>query len=360
MIKTKSSTWGFHHPTKINFVMMKRYLLFIPVVFLGFSAIQAQNTCTDQLRLTQRSFDDGLLDDIPQLLSDCMKNGFTKEEKTNAYKLLIQTYLFSENYQKADEVMIKFLSEFPSYSIAANDPKEFINLHSTYRTKPIFKLDLKAGVTFCSPTTVENFGVGDIVTNHPTYKSKIGYTFEVNYINFLYKNFDYSIGTSITLTNIAYANNPYDYTAISGTFKNNYIGLPLALRYNARFKGINFFTKAGIEPQYLIKSSIELTRTDNIPGKEPITGIENLISSHRRFEIRPLIAIGAIFKIGKDQLMFTAGYKFSTQSQVNPQERYSNLTLINKYYFIEDDLLLNQSYISVSYIRPIYKPKKIR
>jgi hypothetical protein len=366
-ITTKSGLCGFsrkcgtsYHPTKINFAMMKRILLFISIVFLGFSSLQAQTTCTDQLKLTQRRFDDGLLEDIPQMLSDCMKNGFTKEEKTNAYKLLIQTYLFSEESQKADEVMIQFLSEFPSYVIAANDPKEFINLYNTYRTTPIFKLEIGAGGSFCMPVMIEPFGTGDILTKKPTYNSKLGYTFELNYIDKLFKDFDFSIGASLSLSNFGYTNQPYDYSTVTGTFNNIYIGLPLMVRYNYKFKGINLFAKAGLEPVYLAKSSVDLTRTDNIPGREPITGTEDLISSHRRFDMKPLLAIGAKVKIGSDQILFSAGFKFNAIDQINPQKYYSNHTLFEKYYFVEDNLLLNQAYISVSYIRPIYKPKKIK
>ncbi len=340
---------------------MKRILLLIAIAYLGLSALQAQNTCGDQLKVAQRRFDDGLLDDIPQLLANCMKSGFTSEEKKNAYKLLIQTYLFSENQEKADEVMLKFLNEFPSYSIAVNDPKEFINLHGTYRTNPIFKLELKLGFNFCTPTLIEPYGTGNTGKIKPTYKMKLGGSVELNYINKLYKNFDYSIGASYTLSNFDYSNQPNDYSTVTGTFKNTFVGLPIAFRYNYKIKRINLFAKVGIEPIYLLGSTVALTRTDNIIGRqEPFTGNENLIGSHRRFDIRPLISIGASFKIfGRDWLNISAGIKLSTMTQLN-SKYYLNPTLQSKYFFAEDKLLLNQSHISVSYIRPIYKPKKLR
>lgn len=340
---------------------MKQTILFIAIAFLGLSTLRAQNTCTDQLNVAQRRFDDGLLDDIPQLLSNCMKDGFTSEEKKNAYKLLIQTYLFSENQEKADEVMLKFLNEFPSYSIAVNDPKEFVNLHSTYRTKPIFKVEFKLSLNFCMPTLIEPYGTGNISEIKPTFKPKIGYAAELNYLNKLYMNFDYSIGASITLSNFSYSNKPNDYSTVTGDFKNTYIGFPIAVKYNYKLKGINLFAKVGVEPVYLIKASIDLTRVDNIIGRpDPITGTENLIASHNKLDIRPLLTIGAAFKIGRNMLNVSAGYKFSMMSQLDKQQLYSNSALQSKYFFAEDDLLLNQSHISISFIRSIYKPKKNR
>jgi len=341
---------------------MKRILLFLFIVFLGHTALQAQNTaCTEQLKIVQRSFDDGLLDDIPLLLADCMKdkNGFTKEEKANAYKLLIQTYLFSEEILKADEVMIQFLSEFPSYKLADNDPKEFINLYNTYRTTPIFKLEVLAGLSFCMPLVVQYFGTYPLPATHPVYKSKTGYSFEINYINTLLKNFNYSIGASFTLSNLGYTNEPFDYTLVTASLNNMYLGLPLALRYNYTLKGLNLFAKAGIEPVLLLKSSADLTRADNI-SNEPIIGTEDLISFHNKTDLRPFLSVGIKINVGSDQLMLSAGYKFSTKIQFNALERNSNNPLEEKYRFTEDDLLLNQSIVSLSYIRPIYKPKKIR
>jgi hypothetical protein len=340
---------------------MKRILLLFLIVIVSLPVLRAQNTCADQLKVAQRSFDDGLLDDIPQLLAGCMKDGFTKEEKTNAYKLLIQTYLFTENYEKADEVMMQFLKNFPSYTIASNDPKEFINLYSTYRTKPIFKLELKLGVIFCSPSPVQYYGTGDITVSKPTYKSKVGYTGEVSYINTLYKDFEYCIGAAFSIANLNYTNKPNSYSTVTADFTSSYIGLPLAVKYNYKLKGINLFAKLGVEPVYLLSSSVALNRTDNIITRpEPLTGTEDLIKSHNRLDIRPLIAIGGSVKMGRVWLNISTGYKFSTMIQNNSNKLYSNQLLMSKYFFAEDDLRLNQSYFSLSFTLPIYKPKKIR
>lgn len=340
---------------------MKKYLLIAAITILGLTALNAQNTCGDQLKVAQRRFDDGLLEDIPQLLDNCMKSGFTKEERTNAYKLLIQTYLFSDNQAKADEVMLKFLKEFPGYSIVNNDPKEFVNLYSTYRTNPIFKLELKVSTIFSMPTLIEPYGTGDIENIKPTYKSKLGIAVEFNYIDKLYKDFEYSVGASYTMSNFSYTNNPAAYSNVTGDFKYTYIGLPMAVRYNYRLKGINLFAKAGVEPLYLLSSSVALSRSDiNVGRPDPITGTENLIGSHNKIDIRPLLAIGGAFKFGIWTLNVSAGYKFGSMRQLNKNKSYSNVDVLSKYFFAEDALLMNQSHISVSFIRSIYKPKKIR
>lgn len=340
---------------------MKRILLFVPFLLMSILSLNAQNTCTDQLRIAQRRFDDGLLDEIPQLLASCMKEGFTDEEKTNAYKLLIQTYLFNEQPEKADEVMLQFLREFPDYSIASNDPKEFINLHRTYRTDPIFKIEGKIGGTFCAPLVLEPNGVGNIESTTAKYKPLIGLVAELNYIDVFFKDFDYSIGASFTFSRLSYSIKPFDFSTLTGTYSNMYVGVPLAIRYNFKYKGINLFVKAGIEPMYLVSSSINLTRKDNITTRtEPFTGTEDLTSLHQRFDVKPSIAFGPTFKVFKGNLRVTLEMKFGTIVQNSQEDKYMSQTLFDKYYFVEDKLLLNQANLSVAYILPVYKPKKIK
>jgi hypothetical protein len=339
---------------------MRRILLFVSVIFMGLPAMMAQNTCTEQLTQAQRSFDDGLLDDIPQMLENCMQDGFTKEEKTNAYKLLIQTYLFNEEPQKADEVMMQFLNEFPAYSIAVNDPKEFINLHSTYRTDPIFKIEVKTGMVFTTPYITDYFGPSDITAIKPDYQVRTGFNLEANFINRLAGDFNYSAGLSFTVLRLGYLNQPYDYSTVEATLNHFYLGIPLAARYNCDLGLLTLYANAGIEPVYLLSSTASITRTDDIIGREPISGTEKFTDAHRMMDIRPFFSLGTNIDLGRDQLKVTFGYKFSVFNQLDPAEYYSDINQGSKYFYFEDDMLLHHGHLSLSYIRPIYQPKKIR
>lgn len=340
---------------------MKKFLLIIVTIASSILSTYAQNTCGDQLKVAQRRFDDGLLEDIPQLLANCMKSGFTNEEKTNAYKLLIQTYLFSENQVKADEVMLQFLKEFPSYAIANNDPKEFINLYKTYRTDPIFKLELKLNGQLSIPMVIEPNSIGNLEFSTASYKPTLGFGLELNYINRLYKDFDYGIGASFIYSRLNYSSTPLEFTTVSGNYTNVYLGLPITIRYNFNYKGFNLFARFGIEPIYLVSSTIQLNRKDNIPSRpDPISGTEDLTSLHRKFDIRPSLAFGPAFKLGRGSLRVALEFKFATIPQLPDENKYKNQTLFEKYKFVEDNMLLNQTNLTISYVLPVYKPKKIK
>lgn len=340
--------------------MYRKILFLLSVLLLLWgSSLKAQNTCSDQLRLAQRRYDAGLLEEIPGLLQSCLQRGFTKEEKSNAYKLLIQTYIFSDMPEKADEMMLVFLREFPEYTIAVNDPHEFINLHKTYRTEPIMRIEASVVTNFSMPRVREFYGVEDLNLGIPEYDSNFGIGAEINYLDKLFGDFDGSFGVSFALMRVGYWNEPYSFSTVSATYNNFYLGIPLALRYNKKFLGVNFFAKGGFETVYMLSSTVDFTRTLTTQ-QDDIVGTESFMEYQRKLDIRPLLSVGADYKIGKAQLMLTAGLKFGTIMPTESTKRYSFSDLYSKYYFIPDDFFIHQTFISVSYVFSIYNPTKIR
>lgn len=321
-------------------------------------AIQAQVTCSEQLRIAQRNFDDGLLENISEQLGGCMEDGFTKEEKINAYKLLIQTHLFSGLPVLADELMLEFLTEFPSYTITSTDPVEFVDLFNTYSTDPIFRIEVNAGTNFVLPLVAQYFGPANIETNQPVYDIRPGFGAEVNFIKSLGGNFSFSAGFSFSALNLSYSNWPYDYSTVTGNISSMYAGVPLAVRYNYNPGLIGFFMKMGVEPVYLINSSVDLVRTDDIIGREPISGTVNLTEGHNMYDIRVFGAVGLQLNLSRDQLLLSVGYKASTIPVLDETEYYMDPDVQSKYFFTEDNMMLNHAFVTFSYIRSIYNPKK--
>lgn len=334
-------------------------LLFSAILLMLNFGLRAQSTCSEQLRLAQSRFDAGLLDEIPGILESCMKKGFTDEEKVTAYKLLIQTYLFSDMPDMADRTMLEFLREFPSQPVTTNDTQEFINLYRTYRTEPIMKIEAGVAGNYSLPFVREYYGLEDLNTVYPEYSSNMGFGIEANYIDNLFSDFDGSFGLSYSFMRIGYWNVPYEFTTVSATYNNMYFGVPLAMRYNKNLMGINFFAKGGFEPVFLLYSKIDFTRT-RVGFQDDITGTEDVIDLQRRFDVRPMLSIGANVKVWNADLMVTTGVKFGTVKPTESSTRYKSEELYQKYYFILDDYFVNQVFLNVSYVFSIYNPKKIR
>lgn len=338
---------------------MKRFI-FIILFFTSALNLSAQNTCSDILKQAERNFDEGKLDEIPQAIETCMKDGFTSEEKMKAYKLLIQTYLFSEKLDLADQVMIRFLREFPSYELVANDPKEFVNLYKTYRTEPIFKMDIFAGLNYSLPQVTEYYSPGNLNQNGISYSSKASFIVGVNYTDRIYKDFDLSIGANFSMYKLEYADKQFSFTSVKGTFTNMYVGVPVAVKYNFSYKGFRAIARLGLETSYLLSSKMDFTKSFT-NGDNPIKSSEDLSACYRRFDFRPFISIGFPLKVDKYEVIPSIGIKFSTleplRNELKEPLESGNYYLYN---YAPDNMYMNQIFFTVSFVKPIYNPKKIK
>jgi hypothetical protein len=328
------------------------------LLFGWFWTVNAQLNCSEQLRQAERRYDEGLLDDIPMMLRNCFNSGFTREEKVNAYRLLILTHLFSDNRQGADDEMYRFLRDFPEYNITPADPKEFSDLYLTYRTEPVLKIEPYLGINYSKPYVFEYFSVSDLNQSVPIYSSNFGFSGGTNFTDRINNNIDGSIGLAIHYSSVGLYYQVFDYTHVNGTYTDIYAGVPISMRYNLSYKGFDFFAKAGMETQYLLYSQNSLVRGFTAGGDNIVETVD-FTPFRKRYDFRPFIGIGLTPEFGNIRLMFDAGVRFSTIIPVDKDSRYSGNELLEKFYFIEDKWMTNHFYLNVTYIFSIYKPSKI-
>src|SRR5688572_27141366 len=66
---------------------------------------EEEGECSVVLKQAQKMYDDGKIETIPQFMQACLSraDGFTREEKVQAYRLLVLSYLFQDNKAEADK-----------------------------------------------------------------------------------------------------------------------------------------------------------------------------------------------------------------------------------------------------------------
>ena len=129
----------------------KNFILIILLCFVfPFIALSQSEDCIIQLQEAERLYDLGQVENIPQMLEDCIADGFNKEERLQAYKLIILTFLTDDNMRKADSAMFDFLQRYPEYELTVADPAEFNYLFGSYKTLPLYSLGVTLGTSFSS------------------------------------------------------------------------------------------------------------------------------------------------------------------------------------------------------------------
>lgn len=133
------------------------------ISFFGVPAIsQEPPTCAEKLQTAQMLFEKGQVEEISGLLSGCLESGFNREESLQAYKLLIQTFIYDEKLAGADSAMLSFLKKNPEYSVSPTDHTSFVSLFNNFTSKVIIQFSFHGGLNmpFTFITTKESlFGV---------------------------------------------------------------------------------------------------------------------------------------------------------------------------------------------------------
>src|SRR5882672_2230160 len=114
--------------------MKRLYFLIIGSVVNVTTAFSQASNCTQTLRLIRTTYDQGRLHELPSIAEGCLTapkgKGFTDEEKKEAYRYLTLAYIYLEEPEKADEMMLKLLETEHFYVVNTSiDPAEFIALY---------------------------------------------------------------------------------------------------------------------------------------------------------------------------------------------------------------------------------------
>lgn len=107
---------------------------------------QEPPTCAEKLQSAQTLFEKGQVEEIPGLLGGCLESGFNREESLQAYKLLIQTFIYNEKLESADSAMLSFLKKYPEYSVSPTDHTSFVSLFNNFASKVIIQISIHGGL----------------------------------------------------------------------------------------------------------------------------------------------------------------------------------------------------------------------
>ncbi|MFC2087771.1 outer membrane beta-barrel protein [Bacteroidota bacterium] len=345
--------------------MKKHRLIFIPLLLLvGIIAAQEEE-CAVKLDQAQRLYEQGIIE-IEDMLKDCFEEGFTKEEKQRAYKLLISSNIFDDNLIKADSLMYQFLSDYPEYQLVTTDPEDFVYLFNSYRTEPIVTLGITAGINRADIRVIEPYGVHDQNTSSGEYKGQaISYTFGIKAIRKLIPKLELHL-------DLLYQQNVYQYDLENfqiddpskkredihlDKYSVTKLSFPLTLTYDYEFRGLLPYARAGIGMSMMQSSSTTPSRF--AASDVDFTDIEGSaldITSHfKKLHVDAIIGGGIKFPIPKGNIFMDLRYNIGLNNIIKVK---NNTELQSRYGYEFDDYALNNFAVTVGWVYSIYRPKK--
>lgn len=347
---------------KIDKLSALAVLLFL-VILTGLPAIaqETERTCAINLKEAQSLYQSGKIESIPALITDCIKSGFTKEEGIQAYKLLINAYIFDNNIQKSEEMMLAFLQKYPEYEIIATDPNEFVHLMDQFNNRPRLLIGIMTGINLSQIRTSENIGTHQVKGNPGDYKPD-GVGFQVGFMlaKNLTERIEFDAEAQYKQAVYSYVVKPEDISLLKFRETQSSIQFPVTSTYTFLHGKLRPYIRAGFLSGLIVSSSANLTKTfaDNVAT--PVSGEQiNLIDKRNRINFWAIIGGGIKYKIPKGYLRADIRYNFGLKNQVNNNSWTDTRSDLEwKYGYRDDKNIRDDLAFNIGYVRIIYNPRK--
>jgi hypothetical protein len=344
---------------------MRKILLLTLISCVACFYTQAQSSCTQTLRAARATYDQGRLHDLPALLEGCLKNGFTEQEKVEAYKLLTLAYIYLEEPTKADEAMLNLLKTDHYFEInKATDPAEFIALYKTFRTKPIYRIGINLGVNATQPNVS-----AAIKTNNGTNSYGYRVSFQAGITGEIPINDHFTLNPSLLYQQKSFstkgevsrgtdANGKAVKNTTTGIEKESWVSLPIGVEYLIKPGRYNPYIMAGVSTDYLLNSNLSLQTVQDNAGVVQARTL-NLKPQREKLNISMLMGAGAKMRIFGGYVTADVRYLYGVKKINSEKTAYANQSLAFDYNWGDSIFKLSSVTVSVGYIQNIFKPKKL-
>jgi hypothetical protein len=375
--------------------MLSRTLIFL-LLFLGFQSLIAQEQvdCKYLIEDAREAYDAGMVELVPELLLECIKtNGLTGELRKEAYKLVIQSYLFDLRLEEADTLMYAFVHEFPEYQVENEDPQEFVYMLEEQKTameqeisqipadtipegpskkelrrekrennlKPLYDfgntVGFNTGSIFSFPQTIEGYSVGDPALDESHFGMLPGLIIggQVNLI--LNRKMEASSEFLYSVSRFSYKATPLTFTSYRYVEAQHQLRVPLSVLYklNPDERKYCFYLKGGIVPGYLLHASGKGTRSYDAPLNDLVVERTDITESRNRFNLDVMIGGGIRIPFNKAYFFLETRVTSGILKANREGSSYQDNDLTWLLYHVGSDFRIHQLSISAGFCWDLIK-----
>jgi hypothetical protein len=316
--------------------------------------LNAQDSCSMVLSDAQNLYKSGQIEDIPQMLAHCLESGFNDNDRIEAYKLIVLSYIFNQEKLEADSSMLSFLKKYPEYQITNREPAEFTQLYKSFRTLPIFSVGFSVGGNITFPVLIKNF-----ITNGQNIKGKynysgIGYNVGLQFSYYIKKNLQINLEGNYFTNKFSYNLVLPNYLSINSLEKQSKLEIPVSLTYCLSEQKLIPYVRLGFAMDYLLSSN-ESNRLLIVSQNKEISGSANV--KRRQFNYSAIFGGGLKYKVTSGFVFLDLKWKSGFLNQSLPGNKFNNVETF-MYQSPENDFGLNNLVFSVGFVHSFYKQVK--
>lgn len=358
-------------------LMCKKHVVIILFLLFGSVYSQAQNQCELTLTQATEEFNAGHLYGIPAMLSECLNKHQNDEWRQRAYLLLTETYLLLEDPIGAENSYLEVLRANPEFvTDPQRDPIDLVYLSKKFTATPIFEFHALLGPNISPIRVIHDVNPGGESQTRQSYKLRLGWQ--------IGGGVDYNYSEKISVSaefNYVFTGFQHRTTDLFGPNKDivelldrqTWVTVPLTIKYGDNEGRFRPYTYAGYSLNILLRDkgilnvfNRDLRSSSNDAGGGDLSSAENEtpnlnLNSHRqRLNGSFLLGGGVKYKYKLDYFFIDIRYSFGIKNMVNASNRFNNYAEGLPYPYVDDDFRLDNLAISVGYIHPFYKPRKVK
>lgn len=355
---------------------MKKFLLLVLIglPFLGWTQEQESSVCVQNIELAQQRYDEGRIQDIQDLLQDCIdRKAYDKAQESQALRLLALSYLFLEDEVNAEATMLKLISANHEFQVnPAIDPTEFINLHEQFRYKPLFNLGIRIGANLSQPMVTDLNSSLSLTDQRPVYGTDFGFPMiGVNFEYEFYENFVlypeiYYRAMTVSRTDTQLDEiDGIEYFSVTNSESQNWLSVPISVKYLLHLKNVpslKFYANLGGSLDFLLSSEKPGDQSVlQLPNDPELGSTINSTNDKNRLNFGILAGAGITYKLGEGFVSLEARYVHSLTKLQKPENILNPTDPAQLNTLVQDDIYrLNHVAISLGYTLNIYIPKQLR
>jgi len=326
------------------------------LALIGFTqSLQAQDDCGQTLIQAERAYYTGRFGDVRTLLASCLASGFDKDQKTEAYRLMALSAIFSRNFERADTSLLLMLQNNPQYEFTPQDPPEFKKRVADFKLHPLVEVTASLGLLqpFFKVTEVYNTRT---IPATVSYQGNTGTQFGISAAYYFNKNISVRAGYERQFYSFTIENKDSLNTGLL-TEKQSRSQWQTGIGYNYVLKKFNLQAYAGIAYNTLQEADGYLVLNRNNSSDEIDFSYSNL-PMRTKNQWRPLVEL-KVNVPQKDKWMFSLSvrYELGIQNMTNADNRFSDPGRATTFEWIEDDFKGSTLQLSFGISKLFYKIK---
>jgi opacity protein-like surface antigen len=354
---------------------IKRNIATVVLMLFAYSYTNAQNECEEILTRATEEFNAGHLYGIPGMLNDCINKNQKDDWRQRAYLLLAETYLLLEDPIGAENSYLQVLRANPEYvTDPQRDPIDLVYLSKKFTATPIFGVHIMVGPNTSPMRIIHDVNIGGESHTKQLYNLRLGWQ--------IGGGIDYNYTSKTTIS----AGFNYVFTGFQHVSKNlfglnrdivelldrqTWAVIPLTVKYGVDkgkmrpygYAGFSFnllLRDKGILNVYNRDSRMSDGSGDELSSAENETPNLNLTNHRQRLNSSFIVGGGIKYKYKLDFFFVDVRYSFGMKNLTDTKNRFSNYAEGLPYPYVDDDFRMDNFAISVGYLRPFYKPRKLK